>query len=128
MVRSPPPKSHDTFCPPLCEFPITKVWEDFLRSARPHVAETCAVRPGWGSCVQQLSDPNRSESETQIASDCNCNSENRESLNGGLANGGLSNCPRLPTIVVILRRKFRLETGPKGHKCAQLCANCREWP
>ena len=21
MVRFPPPKSHDTFCPPLCEFP-----------------------------------------------------------------------------------------------------------
>ena len=39
------------------------------------------------------------------------------------------NCPRLPTIVVILRRKFLLERGPKVHTiCRQLCANCRVWP
>ena len=32
MVRFPPPKSHDTFCPPLCEFPIVvflDIWRAF---------------------------------------------------------------------------------------------------
>ena len=42
------------------------------------------------------------------------------------------NCPRLPTIVVILRRQFLLESGPKRpqkvHNCRRLCTNCREWP
>ena len=42
----------------------------------------------------------------------------------GLSKWGLKvlvhNCPRLPTIVDILWRKFPLERGPKGHKSAQL--------
>ena len=29
-------------------------------------------------------------------------------------------CPHLPTIVMILRRNFPSQKGPKGHKCAQL--------
>ena len=56
----------------------------------------------------------------------------RESLNGGLANGGLR-C--LSTIVhdclhlsSFSTKVTLLESDPKGHKCAQSCANCREWP
>ena len=46
----------------------------------------------------------------------------RKSLHGDIANGWLKvlvhNCPRLPTIVVILQRKFPLERGPKRpQKC-----------
>ena len=59
-----------------------------------------------------------------------------ESLNGGLANRGLKvlvhNCLRLPTIVVILRRKFPCRKRPKRatevHNCRlEDCAsNCLE--
>ena len=55
----------------------------------------------------------------------------------GLSKWGLRalvhNCPRLPTIVIILRRKSPLiRKGPKKatkvHNCRRFCANCREWP
>ena len=54
------------------------------------------------------------------------------SLNGGLANGGLM---YLSTIVPGCRdfaTKIPLRRGPKKatkvHNCGRLCANCREWP
>ena len=38
------------------------------------------------------------------------------------------NCPRLPTIVVILRRKFPLERGPKVHTIVDNCVPPFESP
>ena len=37
-------------------------------------------------------------------------------------------CPQLPTTVIILRRKFPSQKGPKGHKSAQLQTIVRELP
>ena len=58
--------------------------------------------------------------------------KNRESLNVGLANGGLR---YLSTIAYDCRhfvKKVPLGKGPKKvtkvHNCGRLCANCREWP
>ena len=36
------------------------------------------------------------------------------------------NCPRLPTIVVILRRKFPLERGPKGPQKCTIVDECAQ--
>ena len=64
-------------------------------------------------------------------------SRKRWILNSGKSKWGLSkwglkvlvrNCPRLPTNVVILWRKFPLQKATKAHNCARLCTNCREWP
>ena len=46
-----------------------------------------------------------------------------ESLFGGSKMGAWAlvvSCPQLPAIVTIMRRKFLLQTGPKGHYCAQI--------
>ena len=38
------------------------------------------------------------------------------------------NCPQLPTVVIILQRKFPSQKGPKGHKSAQLQTIVRKLP
>ena len=38
------------------------------------------------------------------------------------------NCPQLPTIVIIWRRRSPPQKGPKGHKNAQLQTIVHEWP
>ena len=53
-----------------------------------------------------------------------------ESLNWGLSRWGLKvlvhKCPRLPTIVVILRRKFPLERGPNGPQKCTIVGECAQ--
>ena len=48
----------------------------------------------------------------------------------GLSKWGLKvlvhNCPRLPTIVVILRRKFLLDRGPKGPQKCTIVDDCAQ--
>ena len=58
--------------------------------------------------------------------------DSRESVNGGLANGGLiinvfvHNCPRLPSIVATLRQKFPLEIGLKGLQKCTIVDDCAQ--
>ena len=59
----------------------------------------------------------------------------RESLNGGLANGGLRhlstiahNCLQLSSFCDESSLKKGAQKATKVHNCRRLCTNCREWP
>ena len=77
-----------------------------------------------------------SNAKSQNASDLRLYKPSQQKKSGkskrGLCKWGLKvlvhNCPRLPTIVVILPRKFPLQKATKVHNCTRLCTNCREWP
>ena len=90
----------------------------------------CSAVLGVSRCHETTGNTENHKKKTKETENNTTIRHDWESLNGGLANGGLRYLPTIvhdcTTIVVVWRRKFPLERGPKGPLKCTIVDDCAQ--